>query len=368
MMRYEHVFTKMPQALREVITGQEWCRSMLQQGVKIHTLLTEKGYLEKLFQRMSMAERHTIHLIIAAFGCEPFTKDALENQAAVRMAGAEVAVGLTGLRKYGVIATFRKAWGEQLFVLPEDSFGAWQSLLYPDICIRTLGEDTDLELRESEMANPRGLVQQLFHFLAACFQQPALPLTNKGTLHKKQLQKLSEHLVLPRDTLQATGLSYAFRDIYDVGIAVLLEMAIRLKILVNIGDRFVCRQTALFDWLAHSYGEQQSQLYNIWRQLHLPVSAWLYHGISLMDRVSSGEWYCLDDVVIWIKRCSIDKNLKDESSIHKALMQQWIEPLCVFRWLEHAVDPQGNSWFRWMISVDSTMTMKAGTHQAGVSS
>ncbi|MGO4276375.1 hypothetical protein AB4Z22_42240, partial [Paenibacillus sp. TAF58] len=186
----------------------------------------------------------------------------------------------------------------QLFILPEDAFAAWQLLLFPSDQLQKEKEDMTFELYEagnsgqlntSDAAapiHPRGLAQQLFHFLAACNQQSSLPLTNKGTLHKKQLQKLTELLALPNDILRSAGITYAFRDVYDEPAALMIEMAIRMGFLSmnSQGDCYLFNQQASLRWLQESYDRQQRQLYQIWRQLLVPAPVWLEHGISLMER------------------------------------------------------------------------------------
>ena len=128
---------------------------------------------------------------------------------------------------------------------------AWHLLLFPSDQLQTGKEDLALELWEAGSSgqfntsgaakpiNPRGLAQQLFHFLVACNQQPSLPLTNKGILHKKQLQKLTEHLALPNDILRSAGLTYAFRDVYDEPAALMIEMAIRMGLSLFIAKVIV---------------------------------------------------------------------------------------------------------------------------------
>ncbi|MGO4271170.1 hypothetical protein AB4Z22_15215, partial [Paenibacillus sp. TAF58] len=100
-MRFEHIDRKMPRELRELIMEQKWCSTLLKQDVAFTDLLTNPTYLAELNRHLSLDEKHTLHLIISAFGCEPFTRDALEKQAALRMAGAQVALGLVGLRRSG---------------------------------------------------------------------------------------------------------------------------------------------------------------------------------------------------------------------------------------------------------------------------
>ncbi|MFD0697185.1 helicase-associated domain-containing protein [Paenibacillus sp. GCM10027628] len=350
-MRYEHIFKKMPPTLSALISEQAWCRNMMNQGQSLTNLLSVKANLVILVRQMSMIEINLLRLILSTFGCEPFTKETLDKHADTRMAGAEVAVGLIGLRKLGVIVAFRKAWGEQLFVLPEDGFSAWQELLYPEIQIRTNADDREMELKDIAPTSARGLAQQLFHFISACSKQPSLPLTGKGTLHKKQLQKLSEQFVISREILQATGLSYAFRDAYDENTAILLEMAIRLEVLVHVGDRYRLDHEALTTWLHLPYEVQQAELYAIWRRILVPAPVWLQHGISLMERAASYKWFSLDDVVAAIHQCSTLSVQPGFSAVRNALMDQWIKPLCAFRWLDIGDDGVGGTWFRYLIPV-----------------
>lgn len=363
-MRFEHMDRKMPRELRELIIEQKWCSSFLEQGVALPDLMTDRKYLAELNRHLSLDEKHTLRLILSTFGCEPFTRDALEKQAALRMAGAQVALGLVGLRRAGVIAAFRKAWGEQLFILPEDSFAAWQMLLFPSDQLQTGSKDLSLQLWEawspgilnaSDPAapiHPRGLAQQLFHFLVACNQQSSLPLTNKGTLHKKQLQKLTELIALPNDILHSAGLTYAFRDVYDDPAALMIEMAIRMGFLSihSQGDRYLFNQQACLRWLQDSYDKQQGQLYQNWRQLLVPAPVWLEHGISLMERGEFGQWYDVDVIIKGIRSyCSLGGQVMDESSLRKSIMTTWMFPLSVFRFIELGTDKDDHLWFRWLI-------------------
>ncbi|KRE51836.1 helicase-associated domain-containing protein [Paenibacillus sp. Soil724D2] len=364
-MKFQHLDSKMPRELRQLIMEQKWCSSFLEQGVALPDLMTDQKYLAELNRHLSLDEKHTLRLIVSAFGCEPFTRDALEKQGALRMAGAQVALGLVGLRRAGIIGAFRKAWGEQLFILPEDAFAAWQMLLFPSDQLQTTKEDMvieqleagDLEQLNASVTavpfNPRGLAQQLFHFQVACIQQSSLPLTNKGTLHKKQLQKLTEYLALPNDILRSAGLNYAFRDVYDEPAALMIEMAIRMGFLSihSQGDRYLFNQTAFLGWLQDSYDSQQGQLYQIWRQLLVPAPVWLEHGISLMERGEFGQWYDVDVIVKGIRSCcSLGGQVTDESSLRKAIMTTWIAPLSVFRFIELGTDKENHIWFRWLIT------------------
>ncbi|NQX65613.1 helicase-associated domain-containing protein [Paenibacillus alba] len=362
-MRYDQAVKKMPQALKELIAKQNWCAAYLDQGLELSEVMTDAKYLGILVSQLTGDEKQTLRLIVSAFGCEPFTREALEKQALLRMAGAQVAVGLIGLRRSGVIAAFRKAWGEQLFVLPEDTFAAWQELLFPAITLRT-AEEISTILAEDPPAHPRGLAQQLFHFLSACSKQPALPVTNKGTLHKKQLQKLMQHVSLPQDILRAAGIAYAFRDSYDEQTALMLELAIQLECLMLQSGQYLFNQNACLAWFQGDYDQQQVVLYRIWRQLLIPAPVWLQHGLCLMEKMSVGKWCAVDDLVQCIAvYCTLGGEGNDTKSLYEAMLSAWLTPLQTFGFVELGKDQDGMRWFRWLITISSEITL-ASTHHA----
>ncbi|MBP1961250.1 helicase-associated domain-containing protein [Paenibacillus aceris] len=363
-MRYEHVINRMPEPLKKLISNQAWCSPYIKEGVSLPDLLTNRKYLIRLLSHLSVDEKNTLRLILSAFGCESFTSDALEKQAGLRMAGAQVAIGLIGLRRAGIIAAFRKAWGEQLFVLPEDAFDSWQALLFPSVTRMTAVEkESSLELlpagatamngtdQETAQVHARGLAQQLFHFLVACSQQPSLPLTNKGTLHKKQLSKLTQHLSMPGDLLRSSGITYAFRDQYDDGTVFMLELAIRMGFLSGNGEELIFNKEAWMSWLQGPYDWQQGQLYRVWRQLLLPAPVWLQHGLAWTERAQTGQWYQVDDITKGILECcSLKSQVNEAESLRESLLSAWILPLSIFRFAELAADEHGGVWFRWLVS------------------
>ncbi|OCT16992.1 hypothetical protein A8709_23640 [Paenibacillus pectinilyticus] len=374
-MKYEQIDRKMPPAMKERIIGQAWCSSLRTQGDRLADVLTSPSHLSILNEKLSSDERRTLRLILSTFGCLSFTGERLEKEAAQHMAGAQVSLGLMGLRQYGIIVAFRKAWGEQLFVLPEDAFAGWQSLLLPSFSTPIENTDRDCEfdvlavgdvgedsrLNEEEVVNPRGLAQQLFHFMVACSRQSSLSLTNKGTLHKKQLLKLTEHVSLPKRILTMAGLTYAFTDVYDEPSALIIEMAIQMGFLLKneAGDALIIDEDAFQAWLTGSYDRQQAQLYQIWRQALIPAPVWLEHGIALMEQAEAadGQWFELDKLVQVIQACcstvlggqrGMDNTV--DTALRPAFISAWVQPLSVFRFLEVGKDEHEHVWLRWLIS------------------
>ncbi|OAS13529.1 helicase-associated domain-containing protein [Paenibacillus oryzisoli] len=369
-MKYEQMERKMPVSLKESIVRQPWCAALHSSGKTLEEILTLPVHLAELYRELSSDERRTLRLVMSTFGCLPFTRERLEKEAVLQMAGAQVSLGLWGLRRYGVIVAFRKTWGEQLYTLPEDAFAGWQNLIFPVAELLkpcALEELSDLSDRVIEMAedgstpsNPRGLAQQLFHCMVSCSRQPELSLTNKGTLHKKQLLKVTEHVSLPARILTSSGLTYAFTDVYEEPAALMLELGMRMGFLYKneVGNRFLVHHQHFENWLQYSYEHQQAQLYRIWRQALIPAPVWLEHGIASMERATVLQWYSLSELVQTIRTCcSIGPKSMDEEALGQELMAVWIRPLTIFRFIELAEDHEGGFWFRWLIAPNLTSDM-----------
>lgn len=379
-MKYDQVERKMPLSLKELILRQPWCSALRTPGESLGEVLTLPNHLIELYRELSSDERRTLRLVMSTFGCLPFTSERLEKEATLQMAGAQVSLGLWGLRRYGVIIAFRKSWGEQLFILPEDAFAGWQSLLFPTVLNPLRESESQLDLVESGnigeylfeidkdedlQLNPRGLAQQLFHFVVSCSRQPALSLTNKGTLHKKQLVKLTEHVSLPKRIITMSGLTYAFIDVYEEPAALMLEMALRMGFLSKneAGDSFLINQRLFDGWLQSSYEHQQAQLYRIWRQALIPAPVWLEHGIAFMERVTALQWYNLNELTqAIISCCSIFRKPMDEAVLRQEMIAAWIKPLTAFRFIELAADQEGQLWFRWLIIPQLNVDTSTNSH------
>ncbi|MDR6551502.1 helicase-associated domain-containing protein [Paenibacillus qinlingensis] len=367
-MKYEHVERKMPGSLREVIIRQPWCAAFSTTNSTLGEVLTSPAHIRELSSELTWDERRTLRLVMSTFGCQPFTKERLEKEAVLQMAGAQISLGLWGLRRYGVIVAFRKSWGDQLLMLPEDAFAVWQQVLFPISINPFKGSESQLEPlssgeigeyvggieeEESRQINPRGLAQQLFLFMVSCSRQPALPLTNKGTLHKKLIHKLTEHVSLPKRIITMSGLTYAFTDVYNEPAALMLELALQMGFVYKNewGNGFLIHHRNFEAWLQGTYEQQQLQLYHIWRQALIPAPVWLEHGIAFMERCTSQQWYSLNELTQAILACcSISRKTMDETSLQEDLLMVWMKPLSSFRFIELAQEQGEDLWFKWLIN------------------
>jgi|GEM_PF-2530759 len=358
-MNYEQVFAKMPEEARHMVERQPWVQEALRRGLPLHAALTDADELARLLPLLSRAERCALELIVRGLGSEPFAPAALEQRLHGAMAGAAVRVGLAGLRARGIVAAFRKAWGDRLYALPEDGFAVWQAHLLPPLPLAEGGPEhaaqPQPELEPLELpagANPRGMAQQLFHLLAAC-DRLALPLTAKGAPHQKQLAKLAERCALPAEPLAGCGLSHAFPDACGIGLAVLLDAAMRLGLLGRAAGRLVLRPAALGAWMARPYAQQMGRLYRLWRELQAPQPVWQQHAIALLERAGGAGWQPAAALAGWLAAQAAEPGA-DEAELVRGVRERWLVPLHALGWLELAQDSAGGLWYRWKQGLEPT--------------
>jgi hypothetical protein len=350
-MKYKQVFEKMPEALHRQLHQQGWIIPYLRQGFKIYDILASGEKMQALHKKMANVERIVLERIVKQFSCDAFTWPQAERAAASMISGAEIKVALTALCKYGIICTFRKTWGEQLYVLPEEGFVVWQNILLTPLDAVSPQTEEELELWIPAGTGSRGLAQDLFHLLAYV-KRNELTLTHKGTLHKKNILQMKVELRFPDQELVGIPLSYAFSDVYEARLAVLLDSALRLGLLIQHPDRFELGEMKVTEWLKLPFNQQQKLLYELWKEHYLSSSAWLQHCIALLQGMPSEIWCSLEALRGWLVQNQLELKGLQGKEWEQALLNEWLIPIHEFCWMEIASDRKGNVWIRWSMNVN----------------
>lgn len=126
-MNYAQILDRMPPAVSRQLLGQDWIKSAVAHGMEAREAFGNEEVLRKLRATLQSDEEKLLRLIVVRFGCRPFTSAELEKETA-DWAAALVKTALTGLRRRGLIAAFRKSWGDRLFLLPQDGLRGWQAV------------------------------------------------------------------------------------------------------------------------------------------------------------------------------------------------------------------------------------------------
>ncbi|MFS0839443.1 helicase-associated domain-containing protein [Paenibacillus sp. 1P03SA] len=372
-MNYAGVFDKMPPAVKRQLLHQDWIRNAAAHGMEPLEAFGSEAVLGMLRKSLHPDEEKLLRLIVVRFGSRPFTPAELEKETA-GWAGALVKTVLTGLRRRGLIAAFRKSWGDRLFLLPQDGLRGWQAVFFdsgladlqaPAMAppygqgegtgsYRSSGSSGDGTLKQlyEQGDKPRqGLARDLFLLLNYA-DLHELPLTQRGALHKRHVQKMTALLGFDETDLAGCGLQFAHADTYPVSLATALDFLQRLGLLYRSGDRLLLHHSRLRDWLAADEAARTESLYRLWSEHRFPEEAELQHAVCLLDKLAVGTKIRLSSLTAeLIRREALTGSEEESASFYLRLIQKWLQPLRAFGWLDWEPEDVGDVAVSWLYPV-----------------
>ncbi|WP_274361567.1 helicase-associated domain-containing protein [Paenibacillus thermotolerans] len=279
--------------------------------------------------QLSGTEEKTLRAIVIHFAEEPFTCEALEAAAPWELTGWEAEAGVAGLRRRGIVTTRKKAWGERIHTLADGVFVYWQQLF--------VGGGESLAIPAGRIVPSyeprRGIASLLFGLLSAA-RYTLLPLTQKGTLHKRDLQRLSERLDVSDEELAGLQNSYLHQDKYGIAFAVVYDMALRLGLLTGGVDRIAANPKRLEEWLGRSRREMNERLLAIWREVYMPSDVWLQHAAALLQSLPAGQWTSVSRMTELLLSAGVPQGGRTQAELEDAIRACWLRPMRAFGWLE----------------------------------
>lgn len=330
LLTYEPIIAVLPEAVLDEWRKQPWLEPELQTGCSLAEALCRPASLQRALEFLSSDEREVMRLIVTMIGVQPFSLEPLIQAAVSRLGGAEVEAGLIGLRRKGLIGTFRKSWGELLFVLPWSGFCAWRKLLLPEQ--NQLLATVDLQHGNTDsLADQRGLAQLVFMLLLTAALEP-MEITRRGNLNKRAIQRLYKAASWPDDALRLMRIPYVFSDIYQPGLAIVLDFAISRRLLTRSEDRLVINNEAVWAWMELGVDCQNAELYRYWLTIAMPSDVRMQHIIACIEDLPTGRAAIVSPSETW--QAGDTAHSEGESAWLEQLYSQWLQPLAAFGWLE----------------------------------
>ncbi|OBZ14549.1 hypothetical protein A8L34_11525 [Bacillus sp. FJAT-27264] len=134
--------------------------------------------------------------ISAVYGGQPFEEGKEEQLRPAYLSRAEQRLALSELRRAGLLMARQKLWGEKLYHIPAEVLDAVSLHFYPYSPAPLAAGDVSLSME----AGP-GLSGELFRALLFTARE-GLPVTAKGSIHKKQASRLAAQLSFGDEHLQ----------------------------------------------------------------------------------------------------------------------------------------------------------------------
>jgi hypothetical protein len=337
-MKLTEIVAQIPSRLREEIERNQPIADLMQNGISFRELMLSDSTLNQLFAAMKSWEKQTLQLIVNQFATQQFNTQNLVNAAnLLGMAGAEVKMGLANLRKKGIIYAIRKHWGENNYCLPSETLKIWQTIL-----MKTIHPCEEQEALTSKGAfdAPRYLILNIF-WLLNYIEHNEIILTSKAAIPKRHLLKITKMLHWDEKNLLFLRTNQLIANSYSQALSITLEFAQRLN-LIQWGKSYLTLQTPnVREWLRLSMDEMNRQLYRIFRNDLMPVTAAYEHFLTKLAALSYKKWYLNEHFIYWLQEYDIILVFSD-----------WMGFLEAFGWVEQSFDHMDRGVFRFIVPQD----------------
>ncbi|WP_042160089.1 hypothetical protein [Paenibacillus gorillae] len=307
-------------------------------------------YMELAAELLSNGARAVFRALLARYGPVPVLEEHLlrDCPADAGLSRAEFRCGLNELLQGGLLFAARRSWGERYYFTALDSFRVWRNCFMSCAASPVTDKDGRLEMT-AEPAMPLG--RQLLASwteLARC----GLELTAKGQLVKRTVQKAGQPLAAADAPLARLGsVGGDSGASYPLGLALALEIARRLEVLVPQQKRLVWQTAALSGWMGMPALLRESMLHE-WCMQHLasqkPQAA---HAAAVLSSLEAGKWYeekLLTDHLPELLQRPQQHGGESAPVSFLCCWEEWVELLLAFGWLERAQSPAG-PMLRWRI-------------------
>lgn len=283
------------------------------------------------------------------FGGNPLQMEKLSGLLAGKMSGLELDIALFGLRKKGWIDAAKKTWGEHIYFIPS------RHHLY-------LTEKYVLPLFQGETSfYPSGNIQvsmearpdiagEILHLLSYIAIH-GVPLTAKGTIHKKAVSKMENLTVLRSADFQELKLSYAHPELYPVQVAVLLDFVFTLGLAKKYEAEIGLDESYVSRWVQLERHQMEKNIYHAIMERYSAGEARLQHFrylLTLFSCKDADKWLNIDQICQRFVQVGLahEQNLTELKSYAKG----WITLLTAFGYGDTgtAVGLQEGIYFRWI--------------------
>lgn len=279
--------------------------------------------------------------IFRRFAGLPFGLERLDEAASGRVAGADLRAAIPRLLRTGELSAVKKTWGEKLYFIPTDRLPTlWEQYAGKKL------EPLDGETAEMEQAAGPGLSADLFRALT-WIGRHRLPVTAKGTIHQKAVQKLTDYLFLQENDVSGLELRYPHQDAYPPQFAVVMDLLLALRLLEKERSSWGVKTGELERWLGLSPRMMEAVLYRELLHRYVPGDAAIMHFVYRLGcgDLCEGSWYGLEELYASLREEGYFPETPNDRFY--GWTKGWLKALAGFGWLDTGMGPQGEVLFRW---------------------
>lgn len=299
-------------------------------------ILAAEPMLRQAADRAKPWVRQVLKAAVREFGTLPFEQAALEKAALQEgTSGAHVRAALGVLRRQGLVFAFRKSWGEEVFLIPEDVLPVWHKLLFPMV-----PEPLDrTAVMEAEPFGNAGCAAYDILYAVQTAAEAGIKTVRTGGWPKPAQRRLESGLLLQDEDLAAAPVRLRQEGAFGPAAAVVLDLAVRAGLLAVREERWTVRAENLKEWLSKPLSRVQGELYGLWSEAAGPVEAWELHALAALGQAEAGSWYQLDQLFEWLRDCGMINGIA--ASGIEGFLESRLLPMQALGWIRLARLPGG---------------------------
>lgn len=234
-------------------------------------------------KELSCVERTVLRVIFCKYAGQPFSNMLTSAEWAMDgLSRAEAVTAFIALRHKGWIKAVRKSWGERLYYIPESLLSLLTiayaarvgqfvqqkvSVLQDDMTQANSISNNEVQKVNIVREGKPDIAAELLHVLAWMVRegqaQGGLPLTSKGTIHKKMVQRLSRMTILDPGDFAELGIRYDHEDVYPVHVALVIDLLLSLGLIEKAHNRMHVSPDHLYHWLSLSWSIMHREIYSV---------------------------------------------------------------------------------------------------------
>lgn len=259
-------------------------------------------------------------------------------------------LGLTGLRRKGLLYTLRRQWGEVAYFLPEDLAGKIYRIMLKEKGFAEGDVCTDNVRLAGELKPP--VYVDLLLMLDDLRHQPQrkVPLTRKRTIHKRFIRRWEEKLPERRTVLDRCSLPISASSTYSSHLALLLDFLTRHKLIRWHQDHTVLDVHHVRRWMDATREQLSAAFITYWFRCYKPSAVWLArYQKDMLDwyeacrRRGKQDWTY---VLSFVERWEEHYDLPSIPDMQEQIERELLDPLSALGLLAYGETERGEKAWR----------------------
>ncbi|TYP72676.1 helicase-associated domain-containing protein [Paenibacillus methanolicus] len=303
----------------------------------------------KRIECLSPNGRQTLQSLMKQFGMLPFRDEQLLRHVHPGCSGAEYRLGLIELELAGLLKSYRKGWGDKVFMMPGAQFRRCWREVYPTLHPIAVDESTlQFSLDAIEEESPLPLGERLMHGVAELVNC-GLAQTSKGSWPKRTIEKVVRALAMKEYDLAQLKLA-AREPSCPLPYALFLDFALHEGWLVLEGRDCRLETRRLLSWLNQTQAKRESALVAFWTDQYAAAVPSLANAAAFVFGWPALQW------------CS-PAHLEERFAM---AIFDWCRLMTSLGWMEKAVTLGGQHVYRWVVDLGEATSDSAGPPYAQI--